>query len=160
VQNPAAVALFGDETQFTGPSRSVAHRWFTDPCARGHVPPDDWPAHSRSYTAGLRKALARDSQDHEAMELITQLRGSSAEFAEIWDHHDVEHELVEESKRFLHPEVGLIHVDCQVLVAENQAQALLVFTAAPGTEDHDKLKLLAVLGAQQFSADVATVPEH
>ena len=32
---------------------------------------------------------------------------------------------------------------------------LLVYTATPGTEDHDKLELLSVVGPQQFSADGA-----
>jgi len=157
-QNPAAVALFGDETRFTGLSRAVAYRWFTDSDERRHVPREDWELHSRSYTAALRKALARDSQDPETLELIARLREESTEFAEIWDHQNVEQELVERSKRFLHPEVDMIRVDCQVLVAENQAQALLVFTATPGSEDHDKLRLLAVLGAQDFAADATSVP--
>lgn len=86
------------------------------------------------------------------------MREQSTEFAELWNNHHVEQELVEEPKRFLHPEVEMITVDCQVLVAENQAQALLVFTATPGSEDHEKLRLLAVLGAQHFAANTTNVP--
>jgi hypothetical protein len=43
-------------------------------------------------------------------------------------------------------------------MAENQAQALLVFTAAPGSEDHDKLKLLAVIGGQELGTNRTSVP--
>ena len=157
-QNPAAIALFGDETRFTGLSRAVAYRWFTDPTERSRVPPEDWGLHSRSYTASVRKALTRNGEDPETAELVARLRAESPEFAELWEHHDVEHELVEESKRFLHPEVGELRVDCQILVAENHSQVLLVFTAAPGSEDQDKLRLLSVLGAQQLPADPAGLP--
>lgn len=51
------------------------------------------------------------------------------------------------------PQVGLIEVDCQTLVAEEQGQALLVFTATPGTADHDKLQLLKVIGTQRFDSN-------
>ncbi len=62
--------------------------------------------------------------------------------------------LCETASGIVHPSIGLIELDCQTLVAENQAQALLVYTATPGTEDYEKLRLLAVIGAQQFHADL------
>ena len=55
-------------------------------------------------------------------------------------------------KRMVHPSVGTIELDCQVLVAENQAQSLLVYTATPGTEDYERLKLLSVIGVQRFES--------
>jgi hypothetical protein len=51
----------------------------------------------------------------------------------------------------IHPELGPIELDCQVLFTEDQSQALLVLTAPPRTEGYEKLQLLAVLGQQQFS---------
>jgi len=42
-------------------------------------------------------------------------------------------QLTEQPKRFDHPEVGPISLCCQPLIAENQAQALLVYTATPNT---------------------------
>jgi len=50
----------------------------------------------------------------------------------------------------MHPAVGLIQLDCQTLIAETEAQALLVYTATPGTKDHEQLRLLSVIGVQQF----------
>jgi hypothetical protein len=41
---------------------------------------------------------------------------------------------------------------CQILVDPDQSQSLLVFTATPGSEDHDKLQLLSVIGSQQLDA--------
>lgn len=51
----------------------------------------------------------------------------------------------------VHPELGPIELDCQVLFSEDQSIALLVLTAPPRTEDHEKLQLLAVLGQEHFA---------
>jgi hypothetical protein len=40
-----------------------------------------------------------------------------------------------------------------VLYTENQAQCLLVFTATPGTEDHERMQLLSVIGGQRMTSD-------
>ncbi|CAA9406586.1 MAG: hypothetical protein AVDCRST_MAG01-01-1348, partial [uncultured Rubrobacteraceae bacterium] len=42
--------------------------------------------------------------------------------------------------------------DSQKLYTQNQAQALLVFTAQPGTEAYEKLQLLSAIGTQQFDS--------
>jgi transcriptional regulator with XRE-family HTH domain len=152
VQNRAAVALVGDQTHYSGPARSLVYRWFTDPRERLIYPQEDWERHARTHVAGLRMALARDGEDAEATELLELLRAQSEEFVEIWNEHEVRLRVVEEPKRMIHPEIGLIELDCQVLVAENQAQALLVYTATPGSEDYEKLQLLSVIGAQQLDA--------
>ena len=55
-------------------------------------------------------------------------------------------------KRIVHPQVGTVCLHCQILVDPDQSQSLLVFTATPGSEDHDKLRLLSVIGSQQLDA--------
>ncbi len=55
-------------------------------------------------------------------------------------------------ERLLHPTVGLIELDCQVLTAENQTERLVVFTAAPGSEDAERMQLLSVVGNQTFAS--------
>lgn len=147
VQNPAAVALLGDQTGFEGPARSMIYRWFTEPEVRLLYPREDWPLHARTHVAALRLAVARnDSED--VREMIALLTEASEEFVELWDRHDVRFRLAESTKRFVHPEVGLLSLRCQPLVAENQAQALVVYTATPGSEDEEKLRLLSVIGTQ------------
>jgi transcriptional regulator with XRE-family HTH domain len=151
VQNPAGVALLGDQTGFEGPARSMIYRWFTEPDSRLLYPREDWQLHARSHVAALRLAIARnDSED--VREMISLLSEASEEFVELWDRHDVRLRLGETTKRFVHPEVGLISLRCQPLVAENQAQALVVYTATPGSEDEEKLRLLSVIGTQQLGA--------
>jgi hypothetical protein len=43
----------------------------------------------------------------------------------------------------VHPDLGEIELDCQLLVTQNQAQLVLVFTVSPGNEGYEKLKLLS-----------------
>lgn len=152
VQNPAAVALLGDQTSFTGLRRSLTYRWFTDPAERAIYPPDDHTGHSRTYVAGLRLVHARFQDDERARELIEALLAESEEFAELWEQHEVGMRDPDEPKRFIHPEVGEIATHCQILTSENDAQVLLVYTATPGTEDHEKLRLISVIGDQQLTA--------
>ena len=78
------------------------------------------------------------------------LQKASAEFAGLWERHEVARRF-EDHKILIHPELGPIEVDCQVLFTEDQSQALLVLTAPPRTEGHEKLQLLGVLGQQRFA---------
>jgi hypothetical protein len=44
------------------------------------------------------------------------------------------------------PRWGELDLHCQILQDPESGQSLLVYTAAPGTGSHEKLKLLAVIG--------------
>jgi hypothetical protein len=50
----------------------------------------------------------------------------------------------------VHPELGEIEAQCQRLVDADTGQRLLVFTATPGSESAERLRLLAVVGTQQL----------
>lgn len=77
---------------------------------------------------------------------MDRLRDESPEFVRLWDRHEVAFRF-DDHKTIVHPELGDIELDCQILFTQNQAHALLVFTASPGTEGHEKLQLLSVIGA-------------
>jgi transcriptional regulator with XRE-family HTH domain len=148
-QNPLAEALLGVQTGYTGAERSLYYRWFTDPAERSRFPDEDHDFHSRSYTASLRAVHGRRADDREVRDLVDQLRRRSGEFAELWEQHEVALRS-ETRKRVLHPAVGLMTLDCQVLTSDNQTEVLIVFTATPGSEDAERLALLSVIGAQAF----------
>lgn len=150
VQTPLARTLLGDRTGETGLHRSTVFRWFTDPASREVYPSDDHDLHARTFVADLRNAYARLGHDSRAGEIVDSLLASSPDFAAIWNDHEVrqKHAL---SKRLQHPEVGIMDLECQILMDPFQAQWLLVFTAVPGSESADKLALLAVLGAQRMT---------
>lgn len=151
IQNDLARALFGDERVLTGLDRSMIYRWFAYPDkARGHYPQSDHARQSRAAASSLRAAYGRLGADSRAGEIVRELQRISPEFTELWERHDVARRFADH-KILIHPQVGEIEFDCQALFTEDQSQALLVLTAAPRTEAASKIKLLSVLGTQQFS---------
>jgi transcriptional regulator with XRE-family HTH domain len=150
VQNRLADALFGDKSGYTGLARSEIYRWFTNPSERLRYPEDDRDRQSRAQVANLRAAYGPAGRQSRAGELVRALQKASAEFAELWERHEVAKRF-EDHKTLIHPELGPIELDCQVLFTEDQSQALLVLTAPPRTEGYEKLQLLAVLGQEHFA---------
>ncbi|MFY9928751.1 MAG: helix-turn-helix transcriptional regulator [Streptosporangiaceae bacterium] len=149
VQNRMADALFGGKSHHTGLARSEIYRWFTDPAERLRYPEDDRDRQSRAQVANLRAAYGSMGSKSRAGEIVRALQRESAEFAALWERHEVAQRFADH-KVLLHPELGPIEVDCQVLFTEDQSQALLVLTAPPRTEGYEKLQLLAVLGQERF----------
>jgi len=148
--NPIATALLGDQTRHTGLARSAYYRWFTDPADRLVYPEEDHPRHSRTQAARLRAALTGGGSDPRAARIVAELQERSPEFVRVWKLQEVA-QRYGESKTILHPSLGRIDVDAQVLFTENRAQTLVVMTARPGTESQGKLELLSVIGHQQLT---------
>ena len=143
------MALFGDRSSSAGLDRYDVYRWFTQPSARLVYPEADRPGQSRSAAANLRAAFGAMGPQSRAGQLVRTLQAHSAEFAELWERHEVSRRF-EDHKTLVHPEVGEIELDCQALFTEDQTQTLVVLTAAPRSPARDKLDLLAVVGAQTF----------
>ncbi|WP_232667303.1 MmyB family transcriptional regulator [Pseudonocardia sp. TRM90224] len=150
VQNDLARALFGDHRRHTGLARSEIYRWFTDPAERRRYPENDHDRQSRAQVANLRVAYASLGRRSRAGELVRALSERSPEFAELWERHEVAKRFADH-KILLHPELGELEVDCQVLFTEDQSQALLVLTPDPRSDTAHKLELLTVIGTQEFS---------
>jgi transcriptional regulator with XRE-family HTH domain len=146
-QSPMGVALLGDARLREGPARSLGFRWFTDPQTRTPYAPDEQRMLSRVYASGLRELIALRGPDSRPAHLADLLLPQSPEFRELWDTHEVGVR-PPDVKRFHHPEVGALEVNCQTLLDPEQSHRLLVYTAAPGSESYDKLQLLSVIGAQ------------
>ncbi len=145
-QTPLGVALTGDLTRFRGHARSIGWRWFTDPTARERYPEEDHDHLSRMFTAGLRQIVGQRGRESAAGGMAEELLGRSPEFRALWEQHEVGVR-PREPKRFVHPEVGLLELNCQHLLDPEQSHRLLVYTAVPGSESHEKLQLLGVIGA-------------
>ncbi|GAA0441212.1 DNA-binding protein [Acrocarpospora corrugata] len=148
LQTRPAVALVGDETHFTGLARSIFYRWFTDPLARRIFPEEDYPKHGRIFTAELRTAYSRLGTDSRAGQIVTALLEQSSEFVALWSAHEIGIPR-SDTKRIRHPDLGILELHCQALQDPDQGQALLVYTATPGTESYEKLKLLSAVGDRQ-----------
>ncbi len=146
-QTPLGVALTGDLTAYSGPERSLGYRWFIVPSTRELYAPDDHAFLTRMFVSGLREVATLRGPGSRAAHYVDLLLAQSEEFRGVWDDHEVgirPHDV----KRYVHPELGALELTCQTLLDPGQSHHLLVYTAAPGSESHEKLQLLSVIGAQ------------
>jgi transcriptional regulator with XRE-family HTH domain len=145
-QTPPAVALMGDETSYQGLARSAVYRWFTDPAARLLYLPDDHDYTGRAMASLVRDDLVRNGSDSLAAQVVRALLKQSPEFAGLWARAEIGLQFASE-KRLEHPEVGRLDVYCQTLSDTESGQALLIYTATPGSKSHERLALLGVIGS-------------
>ncbi|AKH85582.1 XRE family transcriptional regulator [Streptomyces sp. CNQ-509] len=149
-QNALSRALSGDTADRAGDGRNIVWRFFTEPESRALIPPEDREDVARRAVADLRATVARRPDDTRVAGLVRRLRARSAEFAALWEAHDVAVRR-REAKRFVHPVVGLLELDCEVLLNPEHDQRLVVYTARPGSESHQRLELLRVVGLQRLT---------
>jgi hypothetical protein len=149
-QNPMSAALFGDVSARPPAQRNIIRGFFLNPAGRQLFPPEDRPALARSHVASLRALLAARPNDPRTVALVAELRSGSEEFAQLWAAHEV---AVRRSdvKRLRHPAVGDLELDCEVLLSNEHDQRLILFTARPGSESYEKLRLLRVIGLQDLT---------
>lgn len=142
-QTPLSIALFGDEMAYDGLDRSLIHRWFTRSETRHVYPECDHTDLSRALTAQLRAAYSHQGPGGMAEEIVETLLETSAEFASFWRAHEINTYYDGYRKRVLHPELGLLDLDCQLLFGSGRWQGLLVLSAAPDSAAHRKLDVLS-----------------
>jgi transcriptional regulator with XRE-family HTH domain len=150
-QTSLGVALTGDSTRFTGNARSLGYRWFTDRAARALYAPEDHAFLTRMFASGLREIATLRGSGSPAARIVDELLASSEEFRIAWARHEVGIRPAE-VKHFVHPELGALELSCQRLLDPDEGHSLLVYTATPGSESHEKLQLLSVIGAQVVGA--------
>ncbi|RNF91720.1 helix-turn-helix transcriptional regulator [Streptomyces botrytidirepellens] len=152
-QNAMAAALVGDICARPPGDRNIVRSFFLRPpqdSGSGLFPTEDMKEHARIHVASLRAVVAARPDDPGPAALVAELRAASPEFAALWETHEV---AVRRStvKRFVHPVVGELELDCEVLLSAEHAQRLIVHTAAPGTESAERLELLRVVGLQDLT---------
>ncbi|WP_329455161.1 helix-turn-helix transcriptional regulator [Streptomyces sp. NBC_01497] len=149
-QNAMARALSGDASARPEADRNIIWRYFTDPAARELFPAEDRDHGARAAVAHLRAVLASRPDDVRLARLVRGLRAGSGEFAALWEAHHVAVRRAD-VKRFQHPVVGLLELDCEALLSPEHDQRLIVYTARPGSESHERLALLRVVGLQDLT---------
>jgi hypothetical protein len=115
--------------------------------------PADREHQGRFLVLSLRASLTRSDQDGRGAAIVAQLRQESPEFESVWNQHEVAAH-TDTHKTIVHQGLGNIELDCQILLTENQAQALLVFTASPGSEGYEKLQFLSAIGTQTLTPEL------
>ncbi|WP_413774941.1 helix-turn-helix domain-containing protein [Actinocorallia sp. A-T 12471] len=144
-QTPAAVVLLGDTTAYSGLSRSAVHRWFALPDVRERCPAEDRRKQSRAFVSELREVYTREGSRSRAGLIVSDLLDRSEEFAVLWDAHEIGLRAEDDVRRFVHPAAGLLTLRYEVLFTDDRSQALVVYTAAPGSRDEKVLRDLTAL---------------
>jgi transcriptional regulator with XRE-family HTH domain len=142
--SPVYTALMGEHH---GNERNALWRNFLGSGSRVRHTPQSLLALQTAQVAQLRTAANRYPADHRVRRLIAELRANSDSFAQLWDSGAVGRP--EASRKTIdHPEVGPLTLDCDVLTVAGADLSIMIYTAEPGTEDAERLALLAVLGTQ------------
>jgi transcriptional regulator with XRE-family HTH domain len=145
IQNPAAVALLGDHSVYTGDARNSTYRWFTDPASRSIHLPEEHEEESRARVAELRARSVRVG-DPRADRLIGTLLARSAEFERLWREQKTAI-CRAGTKTLVNPAVGTLDLQCQILENDASGQLLVVFTAAAGSRAAVQLRELTAAHA-------------
>ncbi|MFI6586754.1 helix-turn-helix domain-containing protein [Embleya sp. NPDC050493] len=157
-QNDLALALFGCVCTVAEEDRNIVLGWFTDPAVRAHFAVEEHEEQARQLVADLRAATTRRGDDAASRSLVTRLRAASPEFTALWDRHEV---AVRRSHpyRLVHPDLGRIDLDCEVLATPAADQRLRIFTPPPGgTTVLDELRVLGPQHRHDRQAPGATAP--
>jgi transcriptional regulator with XRE-family HTH domain len=149
-QNRAAQTLLGTWTGLPAYESNVTWRWFADPTSRALNDPAEYATIGRAYTADLRAGLARRSRnDTHAHRMVSDLLTRSTEFRELWAEQEVA-PLTSAPKRLLHPVVGELDLQCDVVLSPATGHRLIIFRPREGSDALSKMDFITVLGQQSF----------
>jgi transcriptional regulator with XRE-family HTH domain len=124
--NPLAHALLGNLSE----QPNLARRRFLQPA--GHEQGTGAEEFGHIAVSRLRSAADRYPRDAALAGLLAELRAGSAEFVELWDTNPVRapsHRV----KTIIHPEIGPVRVNCDVLAVPDDDQQVVFITADLGT---------------------------
>jgi transcriptional regulator with XRE-family HTH domain len=145
--NPLAAALLGDPERLPPEHRNIARIMLLDPAARDFYV--DWERHARETVGYLRQCAGRYPDDARMAALVGELSVKSDAFARWWADHHVR-EKASGTKRMHHAVVGELTLAYETLVPPGAPdQALVTYTAEPGSESDTALRLLASWAATE-----------
>jgi transcriptional regulator with XRE-family HTH domain len=142
---PAWAVLLGDPSARTRIERNLVRAVF----AAGSRGLAAWPvlqdgdALHPALVADLRTALVSYPRDRGLIDLVAEMCSASAEFSRLWDEGAVGPH-VSARKVIVHPQVGEVTCDCDVLTVPGCDVRLVVYTVAAGSADAEKLEFLRV----------------
>ncbi|MEV6308673.1 helix-turn-helix transcriptional regulator [Streptomyces sp. NPDC051840] len=98
-------------------------------------------AFERMMVSDLRRAADRYPDDRAVIELINGLRESDGRFADLWTRYETL-PIGRSHKTVVHPELGEIVLDCDIMTIERADLHIVLNWAAPDTGASEKLALL------------------
>jgi transcriptional regulator with XRE-family HTH domain len=139
--NSGGLALYAGLDDWPATQRNIARYLFLHPTARTLFQ-DEWEYQVRGCVARLRAQAGIDPDAPDLTSLVGELLLKSPEFAKLWERYDVVGRK-KAQKTFHHPQVGDLTLSGQSMhIEDTPGQRLGVYTAEPGTEDHDAMLLL------------------
>jgi transcriptional regulator with XRE-family HTH domain len=154
LSNPLAVALLGPEASEPGPTGNVLRRQFADVPSRVVQTPEERDAFEAHAVADLRDAVGRFPRDGKLESLVGDLRRTSDRFRAQWDAGAIAPSRGIH-KRIVHPDVGDLVVDCDVLADASSDLRVVVYSAEVGTPAARALALLDAIGTQDLAVERA-----
>ncbi|MFF8997793.1 helix-turn-helix transcriptional regulator [Streptomyces achromogenes] len=138
--NPGGLALYAGLDDWPAGHRNLARYLFLHPTARGLFP--DWDRQVAGCAARLRAIAGTAPDAPDLASLVGELLLKSGDFARLWERYEVAGRKPAQ-KTFHHPRVGTVTLTCQTMHLDGTpGQRIGVYTAEPGTPDHDALLLL------------------
>ncbi|MFF7337305.1 helix-turn-helix transcriptional regulator [Streptomyces sp. NPDC008163] len=138
--NPGGLALYAGIEDWPATQRNLARYLFLHPAAREVFP--DWDNQIRSCVARLRALAGTDPDAPDLTQLVGELLLKSPDFAGLWERYEVTGRKIL-TKTFHHPQVGKLTLNFQGMALEGTpGQRMGIYTAQPGTPDHDAMLLL------------------
>lgn len=148
--NPLAAALHGDFSAWPPGRRNLIwQRFLGEGPSRVVADDEERDRLDAAVVADLRAAAGRYPDDPGIRRLIADLLAGSPRFERMWRRRQVAIRRADR-KRIAHPELGVLELDCDVLLVPDADQVIVVHSAAPGTREAEALALLRVLGVQEL----------
>ncbi|MGW0835568.1 helix-turn-helix transcriptional regulator [Streptomyces prunicolor] len=139
--NPGGLALYAGLAEWPAKHRNLARYLFLHPAARDLFA-DNWDRQITGCVARLRAIAGTAPDAPDLTNLVGELLLKSPDFAGLWERYEVTGRKPVQ-KTFHHPQVGTLTLTSQSLHIEGTpGQRIGVYTAEPGSPDHDALLLL------------------
>jgi transcriptional regulator with XRE-family HTH domain len=150
--NDLCLALYNGVLTRDGLPFNLARFVFFDPYAKAFFL--DWDTVARDMVGSLRSQAGRNPSDRGVSDLIGELTTRSDAFARLWARHDVRlHRTAR--KRLANRVVGEIDLTGDAFELPGDGLTMIAYSAEPGSQAEDQLKLLATWSATPHSSEAA-----
>ncbi|MEU6841734.1 helix-turn-helix transcriptional regulator [Streptomyces sp. NPDC046716] len=143
--NPLWAELFGTPAEADARSSNLIWGHFAAPPAPGASRIERGAAHAEAFermmVSDLRRAADRYPDDRAVTELINGLRETNRRFADLWTRYETR-PIGRSHKTVVHPRLGEIVLDCDIMTIERADLHIVLNWAAPDTGAAEKLALL------------------
>jgi transcriptional regulator with XRE-family HTH domain len=141
VWNPMWAAVNGDPLSRPVRARNMMWGFMTGLPSRIKRDPAQAERVQQVLVGDLRARMGQHARDDRLTKFVADLGAESDRFRDMWDTEHIAAYRHEE-KVIVHPEAGILKLDCDVLAADNDELRLIVYTARRRSETTDRLQQL------------------